>query len=144
MTAVLIACEFSGIIRQEFERLGFDAWSCDIIPSDIPGNHIQTDVLNVLADGWDLMIAHPPCTYLCSAGNAFLNTRPELAWRENRITAVSFFLRLMHAPIPLVAVENPVGCMNTQFRKPDQIVRPCGLVILLKKIFACGCVVYLN
>lgn len=124
MKKVLIACEFSGVVREAFKKQGFDVWSCDIIPSDIPGNHIQGDVLDVLDDGWDLMIAHPPCTYLCSAGNAFLNNRLDLKWRENRVPAVSFFMKLINSKIPLVAVENPVGCLNTMYRKPDQIVRP--------------------
>lgn len=122
---VLIACEFSAKVRNAFRSRGFEAVSCDLLPSDDPqGLHIQGDVLDVLDRGWDLMIAHPPCKYLCAAGNAFLNKRPELAWRANRALGAEFFMKLMDAPIPMIAVENPVGCMNSGFRKPDQIIRP--------------------
>jgi hypothetical protein len=121
---VLVACEFSGVVRDAFIRHGHDAISCDIIPSDRPGSHYQGDVRNILRDGWDLMVAHPPCTYLCSGGNNWLNRRPDLRWRENRIKAAGFFMELMDAPIPRIAVENPIGCMSSMYRKPDQIVRP--------------------
>lgn len=118
---VLIACEFSGRVREAFKAKGHDAWSCDILPTEIPGNHIQDDVLLHLADGWDLIIAHPPCTYLSYAANHCWN-----AWgrKQKREKALAFFLKLYDAPIPRVCIENPVGYPNTVFRKPDQIVEP--------------------
>ena len=121
---VLVACEFSGRVRDAFKANGHDAWSCDILPSDTTGQHIQGDVLDVLDDGWDLMIAHPPCKYLCVGGNNWLNRRPDLDWRGNREKAVEFFMALINAPIPKIAVENPIGVMSTRYRKPDQIVHP--------------------
>jgi hypothetical protein len=118
---VLVACEFSGIVREAFKAKGHDAWSCDLLPTEIPGNHIQGDVLVLLNDGWDLMIAHPPCTYLSYAA-AHVWNKPGRA--EKRQQALDFFLRLYNAPIRKLAIENPVGYPNTVFRKPDQIVRP--------------------
>lgn len=118
---VLIACEFSGIVREAFRARGHDAWSCDLLPTEIPGNHIEGDVLQVLGDGWDLMIAHPPCTFLSYAGVAHWN-KPGRA--EEREVAYEFFLQLWNAPIFRIAVENPVGYPNTVFRKPDQIIHP--------------------
>ena len=120
---VLVACEFSGIVREAFKARGHDAWSCDLLPTDIPGQHIQGDVLPHLGDGWDLMIAHPPCTYLCQASNG--NIRKQgYHLLENRDIAASFFMALIEAPIPRIAVENPIGCMSSRYRKPDQIIRP--------------------
>ena len=121
---VLVACEFSGIVREAFKAKGHDAWSCDLLPTDISGNHIQGDVLEILDDGWDLMIAHPPCTYIANGGNNWLNRRPDLKWRENRELWAAFFMELINAPIERIAVENPIGCMSTKYRKPDQIVHP--------------------
>lgn len=121
---VLIACEFSGVVREAFRAVGHDAWSCDLLPSDQPGPHIQGDVIPHLGDGWDLMIAHPPCTYLCSGGNNWLNRRPDLKWRENRNTAAEFFISLVNAPIDRIAIENPIGYMSAKYRKPDQIIHP--------------------
>lgn len=118
---VLVACEFSGIVRNAFAALGHDAWSCDLMPSEQPGQHIQADVLTVLNDGWDLMIAHPPCEYLTYAANHVWN-EPGRAQKRRR--AAMFFYKLYKAPIPYVCVENPVGWMNTVFRKPDQIIHP--------------------
>ena len=117
---VLVACEFSGIVREAFKAKGHDAWSCDMLPTDISGNHIQGDVLEILDDGWDLMIAHPPCTYIANGGNNWLNRRPDLKWRENRELWAAFFMELINAPIERIAVENPIGCMSTKYRKPDQ------------------------
>ena len=121
---VLVACEFSGIVREAFAYLGHDAWSCDLLPTDKFGKHIQGDVLAILNDGWDLMIAHPPCTYICNGGNNWLNRIPDLAWRENREIAAEFFMRLINANINKIAVENPIGCMSSKYRKPDQIIHP--------------------
>lgn len=102
---VLVACEFSGIVREAFNALGHDAWSCDILPTEIPGNHIQADVLTILNDGWDLMVAHPPCTRLCNSGVCWLNKRN--LWLE-MCEAAAFFCRFLAAPIPMIAVENPI------------------------------------
>jgi hypothetical protein len=121
---ILIACEFSGVVRDAFIAKGYDAWSCDFLPSDRPGPHIIGDVLKVINEGWDKMIAFPPCKYICNGGNNWLNRRPDLAWRQNREKGAEFFMQLANANIPKIAIENPIGCMSTKFRKPDQIVRP--------------------
>lgn len=116
---VLIACEFSGIVREAFRKLGHDAWSCDLLPTEIPGPHIQGDVLPILADGWDMMIAHPPCTHLAVSGARWFAGK-----RIEQEDAVKFFMTLVDAPIPRIAVENPVSIMSTLYRKPDQIIQP--------------------
>lgn len=116
---VLVACEFSGIVREAFNKQGHDAWSCDIIESEIPGKHIQGDVLEVLGLGWDLMVAHPPCTYLTVSGNRWYHDKPDLI-----NSALEFVLRLADAPIDKIAIENPVGRLSTLWRKPDQYVQP--------------------
>jgi hypothetical protein len=121
---VLVACEFSGVVRDAFIAKGHDAWSCDLIPSDNTGPHLQTDVLDQLEKGWDLMIAFPPCKYICNGGNNWLNRRPDLDWRKNRQQGALFFMELINAPIKKIAIENPIGCMSTLYRKPDQIIRP--------------------
>ena len=174
---VLVACEFSGVVRDAFRALGHDAWSCDLLPAEAPGPHIQGDVLQALEgwvpvtftaecdpdgedwcrqmdhhpsecwcvgptmDGyeyrevggvmygrpidtphWDLMIAHPPCTYLASSGLHWNTRRPERAALTEE--ALAFVLALADAPIPRIAVENPIGCLSTRWRKPDQIIQP--------------------
>lgn len=116
---VLIACEFSGIVREAFRKRGHDAWSCDVLETEIPGQHIQGDVLAVLGDGWDLMIAHPPCTHLAVSGARWFHEK-----RREQEDAVEFFMALINAPIPRIAVENPVSVMSTRYRKPDQIIQP--------------------
>ncbi len=118
---MLIACEFSGIVRDEFIKKGHDAWSCDLLPSERPGNHIQGNVLDVIKLGWDLMIAHPPCTYICNGGNNWLNRKPE--WRPKREEALIFVQWLLSAPIKKIALENPIGVISSHIRKPDQILR---------------------
>jgi hypothetical protein len=125
---VLVACEFSGIVREAFKAHGHDAWSCDLLPTEIPGQHIQGDVLAILNYGWDLMIAHPPCTYLSYAGIGWFN---EEKWGERarlrkikREEAAEFFMRFYNVPIPKICVENPVGYMNSTFRKSDQKIQP--------------------
>ena len=127
---VLIACEFSGIVRDAFIAKGHDAVSCDLLPTERPGPHIQGDVLEVLDRGWDLMIAHPPCTWLCQAmrTNAARKDRPKITavFDKERQKAFGFVMALYNAPIEKVAVENPIGYLNQKgvFRKPDQIIRP--------------------
>jgi hypothetical protein len=118
---VLVACEFSGIVREAFNQRGHSATSADILPTEIPGDHYQGDVLDILDQRWDLMIAHPPCTYLCAGGNNWTNRRPE--WIPNRITAVDFVRSLLNAPIQKIALENPIGVISSQIRKPDQVLR---------------------
>lgn len=122
---VLIACEFSGTVRDEFLKLGHDAVSCDLLPSQSDkGRHIQGDVLDVInSEKWDLMIAHPPCTYLTVAGNRAMKEQGEERERE-RAMAFNFAMTLFNAPIPKVCMENPTGYINTHFRKPDQIIHP--------------------
>ena len=120
---VLIACEFSGVVREAFRKLGHDAWSCDLLPTDIPGQHFQCDVKEIVYNGWDLMIAHPPCTYLCSSGLHWNKRRPERQALTD--AAMMFVFWLVSVPtIPRIAIENPIGCLSTLYRKPDQIIQP--------------------
>lgn len=119
---VLVACEFSGIVRDAFLARGHDAWSCDLLPTERPGPHIQGDVLGVLYRGWDLMIAHPPCTYLASMGIWWNHKRPE-RWPFT-YAAKDFVIQLAEAPIGRIAIENPIGYLNKNWRKPDQIINP--------------------
>ena len=116
---VLVACEFSGVVREAFAALGHDAWSCDLLPSEIPGQHIQGDVLPVLGEHWDLIIAHPPCTHLASSGARWFKDK-----QKEQEEAVNFVRRLADAPCNRIAIENPVGVLSTRWRKPDQIVQP--------------------
>ena len=118
---VLVACEFSGVVREAFRKRGHDAWSCDLLPTEIPGNHIQGDVLGILDDGWDLMIAHPPCTYLSYAGIAYWNKPGRL---EKRLDALNFFAKLWLAPIEKICVENPKGCASPTIAKYAQEIQP--------------------
>lgn len=119
---VLIACEFSGTVRDAFRALGHDAVSCDLLPSETPGPHLQCDVRDVLADGWDLMVAHPPCTYLASSGLHWNTRRPG---REAETAAALAFVRdLLTAPIHRIALENPIGRISSAVRRPDQIIHP--------------------
>jgi hypothetical protein len=119
---VLIACESSGVVREAFKARGWDAWSCDTQESEQPGQHYQCDVREILNDGWDLMIAHPPCTYLCVSGMH----RTLRGLRDPQLTedALDFVRLLMNAPIPHIAIENPVGVISTRIRKPDQYIQP--------------------
>lgn len=120
---VLVACEYSGVVRDAFLSRGHDAVSCDILPSEsAAGPHLQCDVLDILGDGWDLMIAHPPCTYLCSSGLHWNKRRPERA--EQTELALEFVRALLNAPIPRIALENPIGCISTRIRPPDQTIQP--------------------
>jgi len=124
---VLVACEFSGIVREAFRTRGHNAWSCDLLPSEKEGLHFQCDVLNVINKNWDLMIAHPPCTYLTVTGNKWFNPEFENRFpnrKEQRKEAIEFFMQLINAPIKRIAVENPIGIMSTLYRKPAQIIQP--------------------
>jgi len=125
---ILIACEFSGIVREAFGAKGHDAWSCDLLPTEQPGQHIQDNVLDILNDGWNMMIAFPPCTYLSNAGIAHFNVlkygQKAIDRWYKRIEAFEFFMKLVNAPIDKIAVENPVGFANTAYRKPNQTIHP--------------------
>ena len=119
---VLVACESSGTVRDAFIRAGHDAVSCDLLPTDAPGPHYQGSVLDIIADGWDLMVAHPPCTYLSVSGMHW-TTR---GLRDPKLTedALEFARALMNAPIEKIAIENPVSVISSRIRKPDQIIQP--------------------
>lgn len=103
---VLVACEYSGIVRDAFKKRGHDAISCDLLPTDKPGKHYQGDVFDIINDGFDLMIAHPPCTYLCNSGVCWLY-KDESRWDKMRLGA-NFFKRLLNCSVPKIAVENPI------------------------------------
>jgi len=116
---VLIACEFSGIVRDAFIERGHDAVSCDLLPTERPGPHIQGDVVKILNDGWDLMIAHPPCTHLAVSGARWFKDKlPE------QQAALAFVRALMDAPIKRIALENPISIISSRIRKPNQIIQP--------------------
>lgn len=123
--SVLIACEYSGRVREAFRALGHDAWSCDLLPADDDSpHHIQGDVKDVLrhVGDWDLMVAFPPCTFICSSGLHWNKRRPERAAQTE--DALDFVRYLMSSGVPRIAIENPVGCISTRIRKPDQYVQP--------------------
>lgn len=125
---VLVACEFSGRVREAFRAKGHDAWSCDILPADDDSPyHIQDDVLKHLGEGWDLMIAHPPCTYLSNAGATWLYPKPGQLNQERYekgLGAKKFFMALLEADIPMIAVENPVQSLVYKIPKYTQIIQP--------------------
>lgn len=126
---ILVACEFSGIVREAFKAKDWNAWSCDLLPTEIPGQHIQGDVLEILNDGWDMIIAFPPCTYLTNAGTRHYSLRINPEWKvrereQKRKEAAAFFMRFADAVCPKIAIENPVGYMNKTYRKQDQIIHP--------------------
>jgi len=116
---VLVACEFSGVVREAFHKLRHEAWSYDYLEPEIPGAHVQGDVREALDDYWDLMIAFPPCTHLCVSG---------ARWFKNKVKeqkeALNFIQELMDAPIPKICIENPIGVISTKIRKPEQIIQP--------------------
>lgn len=118
---MLIACEFSGTVRDAFTSAGCDATSCDLLPCERPGKHYQGDVRDILHDGWDMMIAHPPCTYLSSSGLHW-NNRGR-GWKKTS-EALRFVQLLLEAPVARIALENPIGCINTRIRKPTQTIQP--------------------
>ena len=124
---VLVACEYSGKVRDAFIRGGHDAMSCDLAPTDVPGPHYEGDVMDIITDNWDLLIAFPPCTYLTLTGNKWF--KPEFADRfperhQQRKDAIDFFMKIANMPIPRIAIENPIGIMSSHYRKPDQIIQP--------------------
>jgi site-specific DNA-cytosine methylase len=118
---VLIACEYSGAVRDAFIRGGHEAMSCDLLPTEVPGPHYEGDVRDVLDYPWDLMIAHPPCTHLSVSGAKHFQVK-RMDGRQQ--AAVSFFMALARSPIPRIAIENPVCIMSSMWRKPDQVIQP--------------------
>lgn len=118
---VLIACEFSGIVREAFRMRGHNAISCDLLPTDIQGQHIQGDVLEVLRENWDLLIAFPPCTHLAVSGARYFAEKRRDGRQQE---AIAFFMEFVNAPVQRICIENPVGIMSSIFQKPDQIIQP--------------------
>lgn len=116
---VLVACEYSGRVRDAFLNAGHDAMSCDLLPSDAPGPHYQGDVRDVLDGGWDLMVAHPPCTHLAVSGARWFKHK-----QKEQAEALDFVRLLLGAPIEMIAIENPVSVISSKIRKPDQIIQP--------------------
>lgn len=116
---VLVACEYSGVVRSAFSDLGHDTWSCDLLPSELNGQHYQGDVRDILDDGWDLMIAHPPCTHLAVSGARWFKDK-----HEEQLEALEFVRMLLNAPIGHICLENPVSVISSKIRKPDQIIQP--------------------
>lgn len=116
---VLVACEYSGAVRDAFIARGHDAVSCDLLPSDVPGPHYMGDVNDIINDGWDMMIAFPPCTHLCVSGARWFKDK-----QQEQAEALDFVRLLMGANIPRIAIENPIGVISTKIRKPDQIIQP--------------------
>jgi hypothetical protein len=117
---VLVACEYSGAVRNAFRKLGHDAWSCDLLPSDdFSMFHFECDVAKIIDEGWDLMVAHPPCTHLAVSGARWFKDK-----KQEQEEGLSFVQFLMDAPIPKIAIENPVSVISSRIRKPNQIVQP--------------------
>lgn len=121
MMRVLVACEYSGRVRDAFIKRGHDAMSCDILPTDAPGPHYKGDVRDILGDGWDLMIAHPPCTHLAVSGARHFAAKKASGVQDE---ALDFVRLLLDAPIKRIALENPVSIISSRIRKPDQIIQP--------------------
>lgn len=119
---VLVACEYSGRVRDAFIAAGHEAMSCDLLPTESPGPHYQGDVFDIIDDGWDLMVAHPPCTYLAISGLHWNKRIPGRA--EKTEEALEFVRRLLDADIEKIALENPISCISSRIRKPDQIIQP--------------------
>jgi len=116
---VLVACEYSGTVRDAFTAKGFDAWSCDLLPTEKPGNHYWGDVTEVLNLGWDLIISHPPCTHLAVSGSRWFHLK-----EKEQKEALEFVRILLNAPAKYKALENPVSIISSKIRKPDQIIQP--------------------
>jgi site-specific DNA-cytosine methylase len=118
---ILVACEYSGTVRDAFIKAGHDAISCDLLPTDKPGPHYQGDVFDIINDRFDLMLAHPPCTDLAVSGARHFEAKRKDGRQQS---SIDFFMKLINADIPMIAVENPVSIMSTIYRKPDQIIQP--------------------
>jgi hypothetical protein len=116
---VLVACEFSGRVRDAFLRMGHDAMSCDLLPTEVPGPHYQGDVMSLILKDWELMVAHPPCTHLAVSGSRWFKDK-----EQEQAESLAFVRYLMDAPIPKIAIENPISVISSRIRKPDQIIQP--------------------
>jgi hypothetical protein len=116
---VLIACEYSGVVRNAFISAGHDAMSCDLLPTESVGPHYQGDVLDILDQCWDLMIAHPPCTHLAVSGARWFKDK-----KQEQLDALAFVEKLLAAPIKKIALENPISIISSKIRRPDQIIQP--------------------
>lgn len=116
---VLVACEFSGAVRDAFAARGHDAWSCDMLPSETPGQHYQGDARDFLEAGWDLLICHPPCTHLAVSGARWFKDK-----KDEQAHGLGFVMQLWAAPIDHIALENPISILSSRWRKPDQIIQP--------------------
>lgn len=116
---VLVACEYSGTVRDAFAARGWDAWSCDILPTEKPGNHHQCDVREILDEDWDILIAHPPCTHLAVSGSRWFKDK-----KTEQQQSLDFVARLLCAPVKHIALENPVSVISSKIRKPDQVIQP--------------------
>lgn len=116
---VLIACEFSGVVREAFKAKGHDAWSCDLLPTEIPGNHLLMSVEEALMQQWDMMIAFPPCTHLAVSGARWFKDK-----KKEQECALDFVRMLLGRQIQHIALENPIGIISSHIRKPDQIIQP--------------------
>lgn len=118
---VLVACEYSGVVRDAFVALGHDAMSCDLLPSERGGKHYQGDAADILHDGWDIMVAHPPCTNLACSGAVWF---PKKRADGRQQKSIELFMTFAAAPIKRICIENPVGIMSSVWREPDQIIQP--------------------
>jgi site-specific DNA-cytosine methylase len=116
---VLVACEYSGRVRDAFIAKGHDAMSCDLLPTDVPGPHYQGNVMDIIGNGWDMMIAHPPCTHLAVSGARWFKDK-----QAEQLEALEFVKALLGADIPCIALENPVSIISSRIRKPDQVIQP--------------------
>lgn len=116
---LLVACEYSGRVRDAFAAKGWDAWSCDLLPTEVPGNHYQGPVENLLDQKWDLMVCHPPCTHLAVSGARWFKDK-----QVEQAEALNFVRLLLNAPIKRIALENPISIISSRIRKPDQIIQP--------------------
>lgn len=116
---VLVGCEFSGIVRDAFIAAGHEAMSCDLLPTESPGPHYEGDIFDIIDDEWDLAIFHPPCTHLAVSGARWFKDK-----QEEQAEALEFVKALLAAPIPRIALENPISIISSRIRKPDQIVQP--------------------
>lgn len=116
---ILVACEYSGTVRDAFIQAGHEAMSCDLLDTDVPGPHYKGDVINIINDGWDLMIAHPPCTHLAVSGARWFKDK-----QEEQKLALEFVQALLNANIEKIALENPVSIISSRIRKPDQVIQP--------------------
>lgn len=119
MPRILVACEYSGRVRDAFAAKGWDAWSCDLLESESPGNHYQCPVEDVINLGWDMMVAHPPCTHLAVSGARWFKDK-----EVEQAAALDFVRMLLDAPIDRIALENPISIISSRIRKPDQIIQP--------------------